>query len=109
MTSEFEYLLNAMENAGAQDDPHLHGYGDKRKAVLAYVAKLEAPRSPAQPDAVELLRELVAIQDAAEHLSTAFQSHEMGPDEFSRKAIANRERIALAWSAARAFLKASHG
>lgn len=57
MNRDFEYLLNGMENASAQDEPHRHGYGDKRKAVLAYVAKLEAPRSPAQPDALELLRE----------------------------------------------------
>lgn len=37
---QFEYLLNAMENAGAQDNPHEHGYGEKRKAALDYVSAL---------------------------------------------------------------------
>jgi hypothetical protein len=41
----FEYLLNAMEHASQADHPDKMGYADKRKAVLEYVAKLEADRS----------------------------------------------------------------
>ncbi len=38
MTTKFEYLLNAMENAAAQDNPSAHGYAGKRQMVLKYVA-----------------------------------------------------------------------
>jgi hypothetical protein len=37
----FEYMLNAMEYAGQQDDPSAHSYAAKRRAVFAYVANLE--------------------------------------------------------------------
>lgn len=39
--TKFDYLLNAMENAARQQVPFDHGYGDKRRAVLQYVAALE--------------------------------------------------------------------
>lgn len=38
---KFEFLLNAMEGAGNQVDPHAHNYGDKRRAVLEYIAAIE--------------------------------------------------------------------
>lgn len=41
-TREFEYLLNAMELAAQSDEPAKLGYAEKRKAVLAYVAALQA-------------------------------------------------------------------
>jgi len=39
---QFEYLLNAMENAAQSASPALQGYGEKRKAVLDYVAALRS-------------------------------------------------------------------
>jgi hypothetical protein len=38
---KFEYLLNAMEYAGQQENPAEHGYRQKREAVFAYVHDLE--------------------------------------------------------------------
>jgi hypothetical protein len=40
--SQFIYLLNSMECAATAENPAEHGYADKRRAVLEYVAKLEA-------------------------------------------------------------------
>jgi hypothetical protein len=40
--SQFIYLLNAFEGASQDDAPADVGYAEKRKAVLDYVAKLEA-------------------------------------------------------------------
>ena len=40
--TQFDYLLNAMERAGQSHNPHREGYGDKRKALFAYVRGLEA-------------------------------------------------------------------
>jgi len=40
-TREFEYLLNAMEHAGNQENPAQHDYFGKRQAVLKYVAASE--------------------------------------------------------------------
>lgn len=37
-----EYLLNAMENAGAQDDPSKHDYSGKRKKVLEAIRDLRS-------------------------------------------------------------------
>lgn len=42
--SQFIYLLNAMEHASHQDNPSLHDYASKRKAVLEYVDRLESSR-----------------------------------------------------------------
>jgi hypothetical protein len=42
MTSPFIYLLNAFEQAGQAKNPSVLDYARKRKAVLEYVAKLEA-------------------------------------------------------------------
>lgn len=35
-----EYLLNAMEQAAQEDEPHKHDYAGKRVAVLAAIADL---------------------------------------------------------------------
>lgn len=40
--TEFDYLLNRMELAGQNEEPAKHGYGDHRRALYAYVRKLEA-------------------------------------------------------------------
>jgi hypothetical protein len=37
----FIYLLNAFEQASQADNPADHGYAEKRRALLEYVAKLE--------------------------------------------------------------------
>lgn len=44
-TSPFLYLLNAMEATAQAENPFERGYPEKRRAVLEYVAKLEATRS----------------------------------------------------------------
>lgn len=49
---QFEYLLNAMENAAQSASPALQGYGEKRKAVLDYVAALRS--EPVQRESPEL-------------------------------------------------------
>jgi len=38
---KFEYMLNAMEYAGQQENPADYGYRQKREAVFAYVYDLE--------------------------------------------------------------------
>jgi len=43
---QFEYLLNAMENAAQSASPALQGYGEKRKAVLDYVAAHLSRKEP---------------------------------------------------------------
>jgi hypothetical protein len=40
--SQFEYLLNAMEDAAQSASPTLNRYDEKRKAVLDYVAALRS-------------------------------------------------------------------
>jgi hypothetical protein len=42
--TQFDYLLNAYEAAGAQDNPSDHEYGEKRQALYAYVRELEQLR-----------------------------------------------------------------
>lgn len=37
----FEYALNRMEAAGQADEPAKHDYGEKRRAIFAYVAELQ--------------------------------------------------------------------
>ena len=44
MATDFEYLLNAMECASAEQNPAEHDYRAKRTAVLAHVSALEAER-----------------------------------------------------------------
>lgn len=46
--TQFDYLLNALEAASQSDKPAEHGYGDKRKALYAYVRDLERQASLAQ-------------------------------------------------------------
>ena len=64
--TQFDYLLNAFEHASQATRPAAEGYGDKRKALFAYVRGLEAaaPAVDAQPVAVPeackaLLREVM--------------------------------------------------
>jgi hypothetical protein len=52
-TTKFMYLLNAMENAAAEDNPFEHDYAGKRAAVLAYVADLEASQASAADEGRE--------------------------------------------------------
>ena len=40
--TQFDYLLNAFELASQSDKPAEHGYGEKRRALYAYVRGLEA-------------------------------------------------------------------
>jgi hypothetical protein len=40
-STQFDYLLNAFEQASQSDKPAEHGYANKRKALLDYVRKLE--------------------------------------------------------------------
>jgi hypothetical protein len=40
--TQFDYLLNAFEQASQSDKPAEHGYGEKRRALFAYVRELEA-------------------------------------------------------------------
>lgn len=51
---EFEYLLNAMEQAGQSSFPAQHGYGAKRKAVLDYVAALRSALAEREADTARL-------------------------------------------------------
>lgn len=57
------YLLNAMENAAAQDMPADHDYYGKRKAVLTAIAALRAERDAAQAEAGRLREALTKIRD----------------------------------------------
>lgn len=45
--SQFIYLLNAFEAASQHNTPAEVGYGEKRKALLEYVEKLESARPEA--------------------------------------------------------------
>lgn len=40
--TQFDYLLNAFEQASQADEPAKEGYGEKRRALLAHVRELEA-------------------------------------------------------------------
>jgi len=42
--TQFDYLLNAFEQASQADFPAAHGYRAKREALFAYVRGLEALR-----------------------------------------------------------------
>ena len=39
--SPFIYLLNAFEEAAQADEPAKYGYGERRRKLIEYVAKLE--------------------------------------------------------------------
>jgi hypothetical protein len=41
-TTQFDYLLNAFEQASQSDSPADHDYAGKRRALFAYVRDLEA-------------------------------------------------------------------
>mgnify|MGYP003393774748 CR=1 FL=1 len=45
-----EYLLNAMENAGQQENPADHGYRDKRAAVLSAITELRRSLTAAEAE-----------------------------------------------------------
>lgn len=42
VSTQFDYLLNALERASQADKPAEHGYAEKRGALFAYVRRLEA-------------------------------------------------------------------
>jgi hypothetical protein len=65
--SKFIYLLNAFEEASESPDPATRGYGEKRRALLEYVAKLEAS-VPEEPKLVALLREALEVLPARGNL-----------------------------------------
>ncbi len=46
----FEYLLNALERAGQEEEPSQHGYAAKRRAIFAYVDALRTALSQARAD-----------------------------------------------------------
>ena len=46
--TQFDYLLNAMTEAGRHDKPAEHGYGAKRRALYAHVRELERLAAQAQ-------------------------------------------------------------
>ena len=64
--SQFDYLLNAMENAAAQEVPAKHEYAAKRQAVLAYVRRLEQELKNLREDTnpVEIERSRAADRNA---------------------------------------------
>jgi hypothetical protein len=39
--TQFDYLLNAFEQASQSDDPARNGYAEKRHALFSYVRRLE--------------------------------------------------------------------
>ena len=89
----FDYLLNAMENAGSEGDPSGHLYYDKRMAVLDHVATLTARCAELE----KVLTELVACKDLKDSIDkevTATTRWRDGNDEYQR-------RKPLAWEAAR--------
>lgn len=43
-TTQFDYLLNAFEEAAQAGDPAAHNYGEKRRALIAHVRQLEAAK-----------------------------------------------------------------
>ena len=57
--NKFHYLLNAMEDAGCENDPSAHLYRPKRRAVLEHVSNLERQSD----ELAEALNELVSIRD----------------------------------------------
>lgn len=71
----------------------------------------EPPRSPAQPDAEALLRELVACKDLKERVKAlGAETPEQG--NLAEYAALHKEylrRKPLAWAAARAFLRGGSG
>lgn len=52
--TQFDYLLNAFEAASQSAKPAANGYGDKRRAMFAYVRDLESQAS--QGDALDAKR-----------------------------------------------------
>jgi len=66
--TQFDYLLNAFEQASQSEKPADIGYGDKRRALYTYVRGLESAPSPipavavAQPSEMrDILNELTAV------------------------------------------------
>ena len=50
--TQFDYLLNAFEEASQSDDPGEHDYGAKREALFKYVRDLEnSSNGPSMPAA----------------------------------------------------------
>lgn len=65
----FEYLLNSMEAAGQTEMPADVGYGDKRKAVFAYVEALASRLERAEAELADA-NQLIGKQVA--RLATAY-------------------------------------
>jgi hypothetical protein len=59
----FMYLLNAFEQASQADHPADHGYGDKRRALVAYVRQLDSDAAQA-----------VALRARVQHLTEALET-----------------------------------
>lgn len=71
--TQFDYLLNSMELAGLAHNPHMEGYGDKRKALFAYVRDLEA-RVSAPPPGGRQGWQWVPVEPTPEMISAAVAS-----------------------------------
>lgn len=63
----FEYLLNAMEDAGAKDNPVAHHYADKRRAVLDFVTSLRRRLVEVEAAALALSIKVGATVDVSEY------------------------------------------
>ena len=55
-TSQFDYLLNAFEQASQSEDPFHAQYAEKRTALFEYVWELERKALPPEAEAIETLR-----------------------------------------------------
>jgi len=72
-----EYLINAMERAGQDTLPAAHGYGDKRRAVLAAIVALRAEADDAKAACYEwdaMHARAIARAEQAESALTAAQA-----------------------------------
>lgn len=72
--TQFDYLLNAFERASQAEQPVLHDYAGKRRALFAYVRDLESrPPSPllaAAVAAAEALEKLMNLRWPSESATT---------------------------------------
>ncbi len=69
-TTPFEYLLNAMELAASKEQPAKHGYAEKRRAVLDYVATV-ARIAEAREEVIVAMRSRVGVDGALARVSRA--------------------------------------
>jgi hypothetical protein len=52
--SQFNYLLNALEEAAQAGEPAKYGYGERRRKLLEYVANLERKAQPPEAPAINV-------------------------------------------------------